>query len=55
MDYKQWQEDQDKALLNHALNSAKFNQRQAAQLLGLSYHQFRGMVRKYQLLNDQQE
>lgn len=55
MDYKQWQEDQDKALLNHALKCAKFNQRQAAQLLGLSYHQFRGMVRKYDLLSDLSE
>lgn len=55
MDYKQWQQDQDKAILNQALQAAKFNQRQAAELLGLSYHQFRGMVRKYQLLQDNPE
>ncbi|MDF2152445.1 phage shock protein operon transcriptional activator [Vibrio sp. CAU 1672] len=50
IDYKQWQEDQDISLLNQALEEAKFNQRQAAELLGLSYHQLRGMVRKYGLV-----
>ncbi len=50
MDYKQWQEDQDIELLNQALEEAKFNQRQAAKLLGLSYHQLRGMLRKYNLV-----
>lgn len=55
MDYKQWQQEQDKALLTQALETAKFNQRQAAELLGLSYHQFRGMVRKYQLLSEHSE
>ncbi|ANN26880.1 phage shock protein operon transcriptional activator [Vibrio vulnificus] len=50
IDYKQWQEEQDIKLLNQALEASKFNQRQAADLLGLSYHQFRGMVRKYALV-----
>ncbi len=50
LDYKQWQEAQDIDLLNRALEEAKFNQRQAAELLGLSYHQLRGMVRKYGLV-----
>ncbi|MGY0615726.1 phage shock protein operon transcriptional activator [Vibrio sp. FJH11] len=50
LDYKQWQEEQDINLLNRALEEAKFNQRQAAELLGLSYHQLRGMVRKYGLV-----
>ncbi|CAE6895790.1 COG1221 Transcriptional regulators containing an AAA-type ATPase domain and a DNA-binding domain [Vibrio sp. B1FLJ16] len=50
LDYKQWQEEQDIELLNRALEEAKFNQRQAAELLGLSYHQLRGMVRKYGLV-----
>ncbi|MGR5238219.1 phage shock protein operon transcriptional activator [Vibrio alfacsensis] len=50
LDYKQWQEEQDINLLTQALEEAKFNQRQAAELLGLSYHQLRGMVRKYALV-----
>ncbi len=49
MDFKQWQEQQDKHVLNESLKFAKFNQRQAAEILGLSYHQFRGLMRKYQL------
>ncbi|WP_114764200.1 phage shock protein operon transcriptional activator [Vibrio rhodolitus] len=49
LDYKEWQEQQDKQLLQAALQQSKFNQRKAAELLGLSYHQLRGMVRKYDI------
>lgn len=35
-------------LLRRALREAKFNQRKAADHLGLTYHQFRGLYRKYQ-------
>lgn len=35
-------------LLEKALKEAKFNQRTAARRLGLTYHQFRGLYRKYQ-------
>jgi len=34
-------------LLREALEESKYNQRKAASLLGLTYHQFRGMLRKY--------
>jgi psp operon transcriptional activator len=34
-------------LLQEALARARNNQRRAAVLLGLSYHQLRGMLRKY--------
>ena len=34
-------------MLENALNKAKFNQKKAAQLLGLTYHQFRGLYRQY--------
>jgi psp operon transcriptional activator len=37
-------------LLNRALSEARFNQKRAAELLELSYHQFRGLLRKYKLL-----
>ena len=37
-------------LLHAALERAKFNQKLAADLLGLSYHQLRGRLRKYDLL-----
>lgn len=36
------------ALLRRALDESKYNQRRAAELLQLTYHQFRGLYRKYQ-------
>ena len=36
-------------LLNAGLEKARYNQRVAADLLGLSYHQLRGKIRKYRL------
>jgi psp operon transcriptional activator len=36
-------------LLNAALDKARFNQRMAADLLGLSYHQFRGKLKKFNI------
>jgi psp operon transcriptional activator len=34
-------------LLENALHQAKFNQKKAARILGLTYHQFRGLYRQY--------
>jgi psp operon transcriptional activator len=34
-------------LMREALRAAKYNQRKAAESLGLTYHQFRGLYRKY--------
>ena len=34
-------------LLKKALKEARYNQRKAARILGLTYHQFRGLYRKY--------
>ncbi len=39
--------DFERALLNRALESARFRQTTAAELLGLTYHQFRGLLKKY--------
>ena len=41
--------DTEVNLLNAALDKARFNQRMAADLLGLSYHQFRGKLRKFNI------
>jgi len=35
------------ALIQKALEGSRYSQRKAAAMLGLSYHQFRGMLRKY--------
>jgi psp operon transcriptional activator len=45
-DLKQRLIDTEIDLLEAALEKARFNQRLAADLLGLSYHQFRGRLRK---------
>jgi psp operon transcriptional activator len=42
----------EKRLLRAALADARFNQRRAAQRLSLTYHQFRGLLRKYKLLDE---
>ena len=45
LDLKHWQLEQEKALIEAALQQGRFNQRKAAQLLGLTYHQLRGMLK----------
>lgn len=37
--------------LERAMKEARFNQRRAAELLGLTYHQLRGYLKKYNLLH----
>jgi psp operon transcriptional activator len=39
--------DLEVRLLKEALSASKYNQRKAAERLGLTYHQFRGLYRKY--------
>jgi psp operon transcriptional activator len=48
-DLKQRLVDTEIGLLTAALEKARFNQRMAADLLGLSYHQFRGKLRKFNI------
>ena len=37
-------------LIEAAMTEARHNQRKAAELLGLTYHQLRGYLKKYELL-----
>jgi psp operon transcriptional activator len=53
VDLKAASRDYEIGLLQAALQQAQFNQRRAAELLGLSYHQLRGYLRKYELLKGQ--
>lgn len=48
-DLKQRLQDTEKELLQAALDKARFNQRLAADMLGLSYHQLRGKLRKFNI------
>ena len=49
LDLRQFQLDQEKRLLEQSLNEAKFNQKRAAELLGLTYHQLRALLKKHQM------
>src|SRR5262249_27187951 len=40
-------------LLRSALQEAKYNQRRAAHILGLTYHQLRALYRKYRSLSEE--
>lgn len=49
LDLRQFQFGQEKALLQTSLQQAKFNQKRAAELLGLTYHQLRALLKKHQI------
>jgi psp operon transcriptional activator len=51
IDFKHYCQNQEKAIIEQALIAAKFHQQNAAELLGLSYHQLRGLIRKYAISN----
>ncbi len=50
LDLKQTVREFEIDLLNRSLSEAKHNQRKAAELLKLTYHQLRGYLKKYELL-----
>lgn len=47
VDLKAWLAVQEQQVIHSALQQARYNQKQAATLLGLTYHQLRGILRKY--------
>jgi psp operon transcriptional activator len=49
VDLKQAVRAVERAYLDDALAQARYNQRAAARLVGLSYHQFRACLRKHKL------
>ncbi len=51
IDLKQTMAEQEVNIIQQALKSAQFNQKKCADLLGLTYHQLRGYLKKYQLLD----
>jgi psp operon transcriptional activator len=48
--FKEHTEQFEVELINQALSESQFNQKKTADLLGLSYHQLRGILKKYNLL-----
>ncbi|MFC0444748.1 phage shock protein operon transcriptional activator [Pseudidiomarina halophila] len=51
IDFKEVTADYETEVLQQALRHAQFNQKKTAELLGLTYHQLRGYLKKYQLLD----
>jgi len=51
IDFKQSMNEQEINIITKALEHAHFNQKKCAELLGLTYHQLRGYLKKYQLLD----
>ncbi|RLR18523.1 phage shock protein operon transcriptional activator [Sodalis-like symbiont of Bactericera trigonica] len=47
LDLRAWLQQQEKQLLEQALDRTHYQQRYAAELLSLSYHQLRGMMKKH--------
>jgi psp operon transcriptional activator len=52
IDFKQSMQDMEISILQNALEQAQFNQKKTADLLGLTYHQLRGYLKKYKLLDN---
>ena len=50
LDLKQTMADQEVSIIQQALEHSQFNQKKCADMLGLTYHQLRGYLKKYQLL-----
>ncbi len=53
IDFKQVTAEFEIDILHRALQQAQFNQKKTASLLGLTYHQLRGYLKKYNLLEGQ--
>lgn len=50
IDLKEAMADREVSIIQQALEQSQFNQKKCADLLGLTYHQLRGYLKKYQLL-----
>ncbi|WP_445426369.1 phage shock protein operon transcriptional activator [Alishewanella sp. HL-SH06] len=54
LDFKILSQDFEINLIKQALAASQYNQKKTAEMLGLTYHQLRGYMKKYQLLDSQQ-
>ena len=48
-DFKQSMQDEEIRRIKHAMELCRFNQKKTAEFLGMTYHQLRGYLRKYEL------
>ncbi len=49
LDLRQWQQHSEKMLVETSLAQGKYNQKRAAQLLGVTYHQLRALLKKHDI------
>lgn len=54
LDFKTLSQDFEMNLIKQALAANQYNQKKTADMLSLTYHQLRGYMKKYQLLDSQQ-
>ena len=54
LDYSRTVQDFETRLLTAALEACQYNQRRTAEHLGLTYHQLRGLLRKYELTGSEE-
>jgi psp operon transcriptional activator len=52
IDFRQSVQDYEVGLIKSALASSQFNQKKCAEALGVTYHQLRGYLKKYDLLDN---
>ena len=52
LDFKQTVQDYEIDLIRKALSASQFNQKKTAEMLGVTYHQLRGYMKKYELFEN---
>jgi len=52
-DFKRVIQDEEKRRIKNAMELCRFNQKKTAEFLGMTYHQLRGYLRKYELTEDE--
>jgi psp operon transcriptional activator len=52
-DFKQHIQDYEIELINQALEECRYNQKKTAEYLGMTYHQLRGYLRKYEITENE--
>ena len=52
-DFKQEIQEEEKRRIKSAMELCRFNQKKTAEFLGMTYHQLRGYLRKYELTEDE--
>lgn len=53
-DFKQYIANSEVTLLKNALERCRFNQKKTAEFLGMTYHQLRGYLRKYEITDNEE-